>query len=63
MYVYIFVYYKKRNYGYRVFYKGRVREAGLRAESGGAPEPVEDYLPVVEERGDERVGYMWPDGM
>jgi len=46
-----------------MLYMGRIGKVGLRVESGGTPESVKNYMFTLEKRWDERVGYMWPDGM
>jgi hypothetical protein len=50
--------YEKGEYENRMFYARRVGKAGLRIESGGTPESIEDYMLALEKRGDERIGYM-----
>ena len=46
--------YEKGEYENRMFYARRVGKAGLRIESGGTPESIEDYMLALEKRGDER---------
>ena len=50
--------YEKEEYENRMFYARRVGKAGLRIESGGTPESIEDYMFALEKRGDECIGYM-----
>ena len=47
LYICIF---KKGEYGNRMFYTRRIGIVGVRVESGGTPESVENYMLALEKR-------------
>ena len=49
VYLYICVF-KKGEYGNRMFYTGRIGKVGVRVESSGTPESVENYMLTLEKR-------------